>query len=335
MKELAARLSLGLVLLAAAAGILLVSDLGSRRSKAHAHPPATGGTHAIDGRTYRIGLAYFMPEPSRDACEAGLFDGLRQLGFVEGKNLQVTRSHAQGEVANISTILLNLDSLDLDAIVTFSTPVLQGALASVRNTPVVFTYCVDPVAAGAGKSFTDHNPNVTGVGSLPPIADSVAAIRRYLPHLRSLGVIFNNNEANSRRIIALLRETCTQLGIHLEERPADTPGDVLPAAQALVTARVDAIYIPNDNTAAQGFDGIVQTANRAGIPTISADPDDLGRGVLLAVGVGFYHSGLAAAEPLARVLNGQSPATIPFQNVSVSDEKLDPDVARAFHLTDD
>ncbi len=333
MKETAARLASGLTLLVAASAILLFSDLGSR----HPEPPRrtnaeTGSPAPEPGATYHIALAYFMPEPSRDTCEQGLLDGLRALGFVEGKNLSVLRAHAQGETANIATIVRNFDSLSLDAMVTFSTPVLQAALAAVRNTPVVFTYCVDPIAAGVGKSFTDHNPNFTGVGSLPPIADSVTEIRKYLPQLRTLGTIFNNNEANSRRILALLRDVCREQGITLVERPADTPGDVVPAAQALVTARVDAIYIPNDNTAAQAFDGIVQTATRARIPTMSADPDDLGRGVLLAVGVGFYHSGYAAARPLARVITGESPAVIPIENVSVSTALYDPAVAKKLGL---
>ena len=56
-------------------------------------------------RPFKIGLVYFGPDPSADACMAGLFGGLKNLGFVEGKNLQVRKAHAQGEIINIPSIL--------------------------------------------------------------------------------------------------------------------------------------------------------------------------------------------------------------------------------------
>src|SRR6185436_924618 len=53
------------------------------------------------GRTYKLGLAYFAPEPGGESCMRGIFDGLRALGFVEGRNLEVRRAHAQSEIINI------------------------------------------------------------------------------------------------------------------------------------------------------------------------------------------------------------------------------------------
>jgi putative ABC transport system substrate-binding protein len=321
-----------MLLLVAASLVLLLSDLGSRNQTARISD-WTSGANAIPGRIYRVAFAYFMPEPSRDACERGLLEGLAELGYLEGENLIISRAHAQGEIVNIDGIIRNFDNSPAEVIMTFSTPVLQGALAAARNKPVVFTYCVDPVAAGAGTSFSDHRPNVTGIGSLPPVADSVAAIQKALPKMKTLGTIYNNGEANSVRILGILREVCKEAGISLIEKSAPTPSEVLQAAQALVSSRVDAIYIPNDNTVAQAFDGIVQTAQRAGIPTVSADPDDLGRGVLLAVGVGYYHSGKAAAPLLGEVLNGANPEKIPFQNVTVSELRADPQVAERLGLS--
>lgn len=285
------------------------------------------------GRTYRIGLAYYTPEPSRDACERGLLDGLRDLGFIEGQNLVVSRAHAQGEVANILPIIQNFDNSANDAIVTFSTPVLQGALVGAKKKPIVFTYVIDPIAAGAGKSFADHLPNVTGIGTLPPVADGVKTARKLLPGLKTLGTIYNDGEANSVKVASLLREACAAQGIKLIELTAPTTGDVMQAAQALVTRQVDAFYIDGDNTAMQALDGIVKVANAAGIPIINEDPDYLDRGILLSVGPGFYHSGQAAALPLARVLTGESPAGIPLQNVSVNTTKFNPTAAAKLGLT--
>jgi ABC-type uncharacterized transport system substrate-binding protein len=310
---------------------MVIGEDGKETSAA-APAAAPPEPRADPGRTYRVALAYFVPEPSRDACEKGLLDGLAALGFTEGKNLLVTRAHAQGEVANIAPIIQNFDNSANEVIVTFSTPVLQGALAAARSKPVVFTYVIDPVAAGAGKSLTDHRPNVTGIGTLPPVAEAIAAMQKILPNLRSVGTVYNNGEANSVRIIGLLRDACRAAGLQLVELTAPTTGDVLQATQALVARKVDAIYVAGDNTVAQALDGVIRVATTAKIPVINEDPGYIDRGILLSVGAGFYHSGKAAAPLVARVLNGESPGSIPFQNVSVNTTRFNPAVAAKLGL---
>jgi hypothetical protein len=137
---------------------------------------------AVPGRQYRIGLAYFAPEAGAELCKKGLFDGLKALGYEEGRNLTVQRTHAQGEIANIPAILQTLDSAEVDLIIPMTTPVISGACAMVKHKPVVLTYCFDPLAAGAGTSFTNHLPFMTGVGSFPPVPEMVDAIRQILLH---------------------------------------------------------------------------------------------------------------------------------------------------------
>src|SRR5205823_12332909 len=72
------------------------------------------------GRHFKIGLAYFAPEPSWEICLQGILDGLRALGLEEGKNLEVRRAHAQAEIPNIPAILQNFDGSDVDLIVAMT-----------------------------------------------------------------------------------------------------------------------------------------------------------------------------------------------------------------------
>ena len=107
------------------------TETGQKGSGALRQPPK--------GRLFKIGLVYFGPDPSADACMAGLFGGLKNLGLVEGKNLQVRKAHAQGEIINIPWLLQNFDNEDLDLIIPMSTPVLTAAINAVKKKPVVFT----------------------------------------------------------------------------------------------------------------------------------------------------------------------------------------------------
>jgi len=284
------------------------------------------------GRVYKIGLAYFAPESGADACMRGIFDGLREQGFVEGKNLEVRRAHAQAEIVNIPSMLQNFDSSDVDVILPMSTPVISAACGFVKRKPVVFTYCSDPIAAGAGKSFTNHLPHVTGIGSFPPVQDMVNVIRQTLPGAKTIGTIYNASEANSVKVIEVARGLFAAAGLKLDEVTVASSAEVLQAAQALASRRVDAFYIQGDNTVTQGFDAVVKATRDAKLPLFVDDPDSAKRGALACVGLGYYRPGYAIAKPLARVLRGESPAAIPMENVSERAVWLDLQLAKKLGL---
>ncbi|POZ52032.1 ABC transporter substrate-binding protein [Methylovulum psychrotolerans] len=285
------------------------------------------------GRTYKIGVAYFAPEPGIDSVMAGLREGLKALGLEEGRNLSFQTMHAQAEIAQIPTIGQVLDNSDVDAIVTLTTPVLQGVGMMAKHKPVAFTYVTDPLAAGAGKSFTEHLPNLTGIGSFPPVADMLELTRKVLPGVRSLGTLYNPSEANSVKVAAVLRELCQKASITLEEIPINTTADVVQAAQAAVARKVGAIVAVGDNTMYQGVDAIAKIAKDANIPLILDQPDFIGHDALMVVGVDYKESGRAVAEPLVQLLAGIKPAGIPFRNVSKKSIVLNEASAQRLHIT--
>jgi ABC-type uncharacterized transport system substrate-binding protein len=285
------------------------------------------------GRIYKVGIAYFGPDPGVDSGMQGLVDGLKELGFVEGKNLQLKKAHAQGEMANIASILQNFANQDLDLIVPMTTPLLTGAIGLVKKTPVVFTVVYDPIAAGAGKTREDHVPNITGVGSFPPVPDTVQLIRDVVPGVRRVGTVYNNSETNSRKVIAVAREEFRRHGITLEEVAITSTSEVFQAAQVLTGRHIDAFWITGDNTVLQAFEGVVKVADDHRLPLIINDPEFTGRGALACAGLGFYQSGHAAAALAARVMLGEDPRRIPIEEVAVKKLVLNDKVARKLGLT--
>jgi ABC-type uncharacterized transport system substrate-binding protein len=284
------------------------------------------------GRQYKIGLAYFGPDEGTDSAISGLLDGLRQFGLEEGRNLEIQRFHANGEISGIPAILQSLDASQVDVIVPFSTPVITAACAGVRRKPVVFTYCSDPIAAGAGKSFEDHLPFVTGVGSFPPVEEALEMVKMTFPKIKRLGTIYNNAEANSVKVVSVLRELCKKSDIELVEAVANNTSEVTPAAQALAARGITAVYLPGDNTAYQAFEGLVSRLTDGGVPLVIDAPEFINRGALAVVGVGYYQSGFATADPLVRVLAGEKPAAIPLRNVTEKKVLFNLDVARKFGI---
>ncbi|MBM3890006.1 MAG: hypothetical protein FJ388_12895, partial [Verrucomicrobia bacterium] len=289
---------------------------------------ASDAASPAPGRSFKIGIAYFGPDEGTDSAIAGLMDGLRKLDLVEERNLVVQKMHASGEISGIPAMIQSLDASDVDVIVPFSTPVLTAACSTVRRKPVVFTYCSDPIAAGTGRTFEDHLPFVTGIGSFPPVEEAVTMLKLTFPNFKRLGTLYNNAEANSVKVVSVLREHCVKNGIELIEAIANNTSEVVQAAQSLAARRVEAVYLPGDNTAYQAFDGLAGQLANARIPLVIDSPDFANRGALAVVGVGYYQSGFAAAEPLARVLRGEKPAKIPMRNVTDKKVIFNMDVAR-------
>ena len=294
-------------------------------------PATTAATQP--GRTYKLGVVYYAPEAGADLVLKALFDTLAQEGFVEGKNLEVKRAHAQSEIANIPALLQNFDGQHLDLIVTLTTPCLTGACAIVKHTPVVFTYVTDPIAAGAGKTATDHMPFVTGVGSFPPMEDTVDMLGKLVPGVKSVGTLYNSSEANSRKVISVARDLFAKHGIRLEEVTVTGSSEILQAAQVLTHRNIQAIWVGGDNTVLQGFDAVAKASRDAKLPLIINDPEFTDRGALACVGLGWYQAGQAAGKLASRVLRGENPSKIPFEEVAVKKVVLNEDAAKRLGIT--
>lgn len=312
------RLAMGLGLIALFSAILLLSDLGNRKtaSAGSSRARARAGTA---GRTVKAAIVYFAPDVGTDLCVQGLIDGLKASGFDEGKNLEVRRVNAQGEMINIPAILQNYDSSDVDLIMTISTPCLAGACNKVKHKPVVFTCVTDPIAAGAGKSRTDHLPFVTGVGSFPPVSHILDMMQKLVPGLRAVGTMYNPAEANSVKELSVAREVFRSRGVRLEEIAIAGSNEVLQSVQILAGRDIQVVWVPGDNTAIEGYEGAVKGARDAGLPLFTDECSALSRGGLACLGVGLYPAGVTAGKLAGRVLLGENPQDLPLAEMAVEE----------------
>jgi ABC-type uncharacterized transport system substrate-binding protein len=282
--------------------------------------------------TYKVGLVFFAPEEGADLCMKGIFDGFKGQGLERDKNLKVLSSHANGEIANIPMLIQNYVSQNVDLIMTLTTPCLTAACAAAKDKRVVFTYVYDPIAAGAGTSFENHLPNITGVGSFPPVEATVDIIQKLVPGVKSVGTVYNTSEANSVKVISVARDMFQKRGIHLEEVTATNTSEVFQSTQAACSRKVQAMWVTGDNTALQSMDGIVKATQNAKVPLIINDPEFTARGAVACVGLGWYAPGKAGGELASRVLRGESPAGIPIQEVAIQKIVLNQDAARALGI---
>lgn len=311
----AKKLALGFALITIFSAILLLSDLGHRKTSPASSVNAN--SLAVANRNFKVVIISIAAGISTELCADGLLDGLQQSGIAAGKNLEVVRADAQGEIINIPAILQNYDNSDVDLIMTISTPCLSGACNKVKHKPVVFTCVSDPIAAGAGTSRAQHLAFVTGVGSFPQVEHHLDMMQKLVPGLRSVGTMYNPAEANSVKEISVAREVYKNRGIRLEEVSISGSSEVLQAVQILAGRDIHVVWVPGDNTCIEGYEGAVKGARDAHLPLFTDICSTLDRGGLACLGFSPHDSGAAAGKLAARILRGANPKDLPLEEVMV------------------
>ncbi|MDD3431902.1 MAG: ABC transporter substrate-binding protein, partial [Bacteroidales bacterium] len=291
--------------LLATGGILLLSDLSNRKPQKEDKVTSGGGLFAVEGKQYNIGISTFAPDPVLDITLDGFWQGMRELGFVRDSNITTIVQSANAELANFHAIHSNLDNLAIDLILATSTPAISSAVTAVKNKPVVFTFTYTPLEAGAGKSYTDHLPFITGVGSYPPVEKTVDFIKEVFPQAKRVGTVYNSSEVNSRKVVETAKKLMESKSLSLVENTVINTSEVYQAVAALCQRNIDVMWITGDNTMLQSFDAVVKICKENHIPLIINDNDFVKEGVLAGIGISWSASGYRTAPYVARVLNGE------------------------------
>lgn len=313
MKSVFKKLALGLALIAISAAILLYSDIDSRR--------ASAGAHSDSGRPLKVALVQHSSIPALDDGIIGILDGLKQRGYANGGRITVRQYNAQGDISVANAIAKEVTSGDNDLIISVSTVSLQTiANANKFATPSrrhVFGLVSNPYVIGVGisqENHLNHPPYLTGVGSLAPVEEIFQLAKQLNPSLKKVGLVWDPSEANSVVTTNLGRAVCAKLGLTLEEATAESPTDIGDAVAAVISRKVDAIWVSPDQIAMRGMDVIQQKANLARIPVFSSSPITESK-TLFDLGANYLELGRVIGGVAADVLDGRSPATIPVDNI--------------------
>jgi putative ABC transport system substrate-binding protein len=288
-------------------------------------------TAGAAAQTKNVAITAIVEHPALDAVRDGIIQGLTDLGYTEGTDIAFTYETAQGNPATAAQIARQFIGETQDVIVAISTPSAQAVAAATTDIPLVFSAVTDPLAAGLVTSIEAPGGNVTGVSDMAPIADHLALIQEVTPNVKTLGVLYNPGEANSVSSLAAVQDEASALGITVVEGPATKSADVQAAARSLI-GKVDAIYVPTDNTIVSALESAVGVANEAQIPLYAADTDSVARGALAAVGFNYFDVGVQTAGIVDQVLKGGSPGSIPVIFASGTDLQVNKATAAAIGI---
>jgi putative ABC transport system substrate-binding protein len=284
---------------------------------------------------YRIGIAQLGTHAALDAAREGFVDQMEEEGFIEGENVDYIIRNAEFDASMYSTIADYFVSMDVDLIFSIATPMTQACADAVEGTdiPVVFAAVTDPVAAGFAESWEEPGGQITGASDWADVEAQVQLGMDIHPASK-LGVIYNAGEVNSVVQVDELKNAKSSLNItEIVEATAASTAEVHTAAMSLV-GKVDAIWVPSDNTAASAIASVVQVCEEHNIPLFGSDITSIAKGGCISgMGLDYTVNGEEAGKLAALVLEGQDPANIPVSTTPMTIVYLCPDAAERMGTT--
>lgn len=255
-----------------------------------------------------VAMTAIVEHPAMQAVRDGVIAKLKEEGFDASK-VATSYTTAEGQTALAVQIAQRFVGQKPDVIVTISTPSTQAVVSATKDIPIVFAAVSDPVASRIVPRMKQPGGNVTGVSDRPPIAQQLSFMREVIPSIKKIGVIYNSGEANSVANLNTMKEVAEARGFEIVESVATRSADVQMAARSLV-GKVDAIYLPPDNTVISAAESAISVAYSEKLPIFSGDPATVERGALGTTGFSYFDIGQEAGAMVVKILNGANPGTI-------------------------
>ncbi|GGF05456.1 ABC transporter substrate-binding protein [Stappia taiwanensis] len=286
------------------------------------------GSAATRADTPQVAITYIIDHPAIDATRKGIIDELAESGYKEEETLKLHVQSAQGNMPTQLQIAREFAGLGADLLVGISTPSAQALQSAAGDIPVLFSAVTDPVGAKLVASLEAPGGSITGVSDRQPFGPTLKLIKALVPDVKTVGVIYNAGEANSvSQVEALTKELATH-GLEIAESTAAQTAMVADAALSLAD-RADVILIPTDSTVVAAVESVVNVGRKAKVPVFASDTDSVERGALAALGFDYYKLGRLTGQMAVRVLQGESPASIPVATLKTQDLYLNRSAAAA------
>ena len=259
--------------------------------------------------------------------------GLRQLGWIEGRTIAIEHRWAEGRAERYDEFAAEFVGRKFDIIVSGGT---EGALAAKQVTsviPIVFAVAGDPIGTGLVASLARPGGNVTGLSNLAVdlAGKRIEFLREVFPNLKRLGILANANYSGAANELNEIKTAAGALGLDLFPSEMRRSEDIAAAFESF-EGRVEAVYIVGDAFASANRLRISTFALAARLPTVCAQRDYIEAGGLLSYGPNFPDLCRRAAGYADKILRGAKPADLPVEQPTKFDLVVNLITARALRV---
>jgi putative ABC transport system substrate-binding protein len=287
------------------------------------------------GKVYRLGvLSPAAPQPS------GMYDGrrdlvevLRELGYVEGRNLEVERRYADGRVERLPALAAELVQRRVDVVVAFSPVAFRAAQEATKTIPIIILFAgSDPVELGLVASLARPGGNVTGVVLGSMLAGKrLEVLKEAVPRATRIAML-TAGESSGRAQLKEAEQAAALLGVRLVVIEAKGR-DYERAFATMRGERADALFVAASPILNADRGRIIELAARYRLPAIYQWAEHVEEGGLIAYGASLRWAIRRVANYVDRMFKGANPAELPIEQATVLTLALNLKTSKALGLT--
>jgi putative ABC transport system substrate-binding protein len=289
----------------------------------------------LTGKVYRIGVLETMSAALNTANLDALRQGLRELGYVEGRDFVIEDRSADGRSERFPGLATELVRLKVDLIVTRGTHAVLAAEKATGSIPIVMATSGDPAGFGVVSSLARPGGNVTGLSTIAVelAGKRLELLKEAIPRVARIALLANMSSPASASQWPQIEGAARSLGLEPQLLDMRAPEDFARAFDTAIKQRADAIQVANDTLTQTNFRRIVDLSAKHRLPSIFTSRAFVDAGGLMAYGPNFTDLYRRAATYVDKILKGAKPADLPVEQPTKFELVINLKTAKALGLT--
>lgn len=268
----------------------------------------------------RVGILQYTTINALDNAKEGIIEGLKEGGFINGSNIVITVLNPEADPTSLDIMAKDLIRKN-DIVIGIATPAAVALQTARKNEgkdiPILFTAVTDAVDAKLVKSNLQPETNITGTSDMNPVGEQIELIKKLVPNIKKIGILYTVNETNSKVQADMAAEKAKELGIEVSFGQVTGINDIAQITRGIITSGAQALYIPTDNNLAKNIPGLVEVANSLHVPTIVGESGMCLNGGLITLGINYKELGKMTGNMASQILNGTSANSISVKSLSI------------------
>jgi len=263
----------------------------------------------------RIGYLNALFPTTNSARIEAFREGLRDVGYVEGKNIAIEYRYAERKVDRLPALAAALVRLKVDVIVTSASQETLAAKEATNTIPIVMINVGDPVGSGFVASLARPGGNITGLSTLSPelTGKRLELLKEIIPKLTRVAVLGNSTDPGNADTLKELEVAAQALKVELQYLDVLSVNDIETAFRAAGKERADAVIVLSSFLLTSQRRQIIDLAVKSRLPASYARPEFVESGGLMTYGVNLNDLARRAAQYVDKILKGAKPADLPVE----------------------
>ena len=283
----------------------------------------------------RIGFLSGTSLSSTSARVEAFRQGLRELGYVEGKNIIIEYRSAEGKLDRLPALAADLVSLKVAVIVTSGPTATRPAKETTSTIPIVMTQDTDPVGNGFVVSLAKPRGNITGLSALRPEISGrqVELLKEILPKISRVAVLGNSTTPGTGQALKEMERAARAFGMKVQHLDVQSPKDTETAFHAARKEHAEAVLVLTSGVFTSQRTQLADLAVKNRLPAMYYRREFADEGGLMSYGVSFTDLDRRAATYVDKILKGAKPADLPVEQPTKFELVINLKAAKQIGLT--